>query len=234
MTVYALLFLYFAAGAAFEQSNQRARGGRPSGASVLLRFGGLLIALVVGLRYQVGADWFTYLQIFHLTSFADFSTALGNGDPGYQALTYLPDDILAKVDRASMAVSLETRVPFLDHRVAELAARIPLSLKVRGSKGKHIVRQLLYGLIPPAMVERPKAGFAIPIGEWIKGPLRPWAEDLLSRESLQCNGLLDPGIVRRRWADHLSGRRDSTPALWAILMLQSWLREQQSATARAA
>jgi asparagine synthase (glutamine-hydrolysing) len=133
-----------------------------------------------------------------------------------------------------MAVSLETRVPFLDHRVAELAARIPLSLKVRGGKGKHIVRQLLYGLVPPAMVERPKAGFAIPIGEWIKGPLRPWAEDLLSRESLQCNGLLDPGIVRRRWADHLSGRRDSTPALWAILMLQSWLREQQSATARAA
>ena len=234
MTVYALLFLYFAAGAAFEQSNQRARGGRPSGASVLLRFGGLLIALVVGLRYQVGADWFRYLQIFHLTSFVDFSTALGNGDPGYQALTYLPDDILAKVDRASMAVSLETRVPFLDHRVAELAARIPLSLKVRGGKGKHIVRQLLYGLVPPAMVERPKAGFAIPIGEWIKGPLRPWAEDLLSRESLQCNGLLDPGIVRRRWADHLSGRRDSTPALWAILMLQSWLREQQSATARAA
>jgi len=89
MTVYALLFLYFAAGAAFEQSNQRARGGRPSGASVLLRFGGLLIALVVGLRYQVGADWFTYLQIFHLTSFVDFSTALGNGDPGYQALNWL-------------------------------------------------------------------------------------------------------------------------------------------------
>src|SRR3569833_170796 len=89
MTVYALLFLYFAAGAACEQSQLQARGGRPSGASVPLRCGGLLIALVVGLRYQVGADWFTYLQIFHLTSFVDFSTALGNGDPGYQALNWL-------------------------------------------------------------------------------------------------------------------------------------------------
>lgn len=234
MTVYALLFLYFVAGAAFEQSQQRARAGRPSGASIPLRFGGLLIALVVGLRYQVGADWFNYLQIFHLTSFVDFSTSLGVGDPGYQAFTYLPDDILAKVDRASMAVSLETRVPFLDHRVAELAARIPLSLKVKGGRGKHIVRELLYTMVPRAMVERPKAGFAIPVGEWIKGPLRPWAEDLLSPESLQCDGLLDAAIVRRRWADHLSGQRDSTPALWAVLMLQSWLREQRSARARAA
>lgn len=149
-------------------------------------------------------------------------------------VTYLPDDILAKVDRASMAVSLETRVPFLDHRVAELAARIPLSLKVRGGKGKHILRELLYGLVPRELVERPKAGFGIPVGEWIKGPLRPWAEDLLSRASLERDGLLDPAIVRRRWQQHLSGQRDSTPALWAVLMLQAWLREQQSTKARAA
>jgi asparagine synthase (glutamine-hydrolysing) len=150
------------------------------------------------------------------------------------AVTYLPDDILAKVDRASMAVSLETRVPFLDHRVAELAARIPLSLKVKDGQGKHIVRQLLYGMVPKALVERPKAGFGIPVGEWIKGPLRPWAEDLLSRSSLEADGLLDAAVVGRRWAEHLSGHRDSTPALWAVLMLQAWLREQRTATARAA
>jgi asparagine synthase (glutamine-hydrolysing) len=133
-----------------------------------------------------------------------------------------------------MAVSLETRVPFLDHRVAELAARLPLSLKVRGGKGKQIVRELLYSMVPRELVERPKAGFGIPVGEWIKGPLRPWAEDLLSPSSLAAEGLLDPTIVRRRWADHLSGRRHSTPALWAVLMLQAWLREQRSASARAA
>ena len=133
-----------------------------------------------------------------------------------------------------MAVSLETRVPFLDHRVAELAARIPLSLKVRDGKGKYIVRQLLYGMVPRDLVERPKAGFGIPVGEWIKGPLRPWAEDLLSQAALRDSGLLDPAIVRRRWADHLAGRRNSTPALWAVLMLQSWLREQRSSTSRAA
>jgi len=234
MFVYGLLLLYFVLGAAFEQSQQGARAGRPAGASVLLRFGGLLIAVMVGMRYQVGADWFTYVEIFRQTSLVGFWTAVGQGDSGYQALTYLPDDILAKVDRASMAVSLETRVPFLDHRVAELAARIPLSLKVRGGKGKHILRELLYGSVPRELVERPKAGFGIPVGEWIKGPLRPWAEDLLSRASLERDGLLDPAIVRRRWQQHLSGQRDSTPALWAVLMLQAWLREQQSTKARAA
>ena len=108
-------------------------------------------------------------------------------------VSYLPDDILAKVDRASMAVALETRVPFLDHRVAELAARIPLDMKVRGGRGKHIVRELLYGLVPRALVERPKAGFGIPVGQWIKGPLRPWAEDLLDPGKSSRRGL-----VRRR------------------------------------
>jgi asparagine synthase (glutamine-hydrolysing) len=150
------------------------------------------------------------------------------------AVSYLPDDILAKVDRASMAVSLETRVPFLDHRVAELAARIPLDLKVRGGRGKHILRKLLYGLVPRELVERPKAGFAVPVGEWIKGSLRPWAEDLLDPAAIRAEGLLDPDIVQRRWRDHLSGRRDSTPALWAMLMFQAWLRQQAGAAAAAA
>ena len=140
------------------------------------------------------------------------------------AVSYLPDDILAKVDRASMAVSLETRVPFLDHRVAELAARIPLSLKVRGGRGKHIIRQLLYREVPRELVDRPKAGFAVPVGEWIKGPLRGWAEDLLDPNLIHAEGWLDAALVQGRWREHLSGRRDSTPALWALLMFQSWIR----------
>lgn len=143
------------------------------------------------------------------------------------ALSYLPDDILAKVDRASMAVALETRVPFLDHRVAEVAARIPLDLKVRNGRGKYIVRELLYGLVPRELVDRPKAGFAIPVGEWIKGPLRPWAEDLLDPGVIRSQGWLDADIVQRRWRQHLSGQRDSTPALWALLMFQAWLGEQE-------
>jgi asparagine synthase (glutamine-hydrolysing) len=141
-------------------------------------------------------------------------------------VSYLPDDILCKVDRASMAVSLETRVPFLDHRVAELAARIPLGMKVRGGAGKHILRNLLYREAPRELFDRPKAGFGIPVGEWIKGPMRPWAEELLDPSRMAGDGWFDPVIVQRRWRDHLSGQRDSTPALWAVLMFQSWLTEQ--------
>lgn len=142
------------------------------------------------------------------------------------AVTYLPDDILVKVDRASMAVALETRVPFLDHRVAELAARIPLDLKVRGGRGKHILRELLYRNLPRELVDRPKAGFAIPVGKWIKGPLRVWAEELLDPRRLRHEGWFDAQVVGARWKEHLSGRRDSTPAIWAILMFQSWLDAQ--------
>ncbi len=150
------------------------------------------------------------------------------------AVSYLPDDILCKVDRASMAVSLETRVPYLDHRVAELAARIPLAMKVRGGSGKQILRKLLYREAPRELFDRPKAGFAVPVGEWIKGPLRDWAEDLLDPARMAQEGCLDPAIVQRRWRDHLSGRRDSAQAIWALLMFQSWLREQARPAALAA
>lgn len=149
------------------------------------------------------------------------------------AVTYLPDDILAKVDRASMAVALETRVPFLDHRVAELAARIPLRLKIGGGQGKQIVRKLLYGLVPREILDRPKAGFGVPVGEWIKGPLRPWAEDLLDPGLIRSQGWFDPETVGNRWRQHLSGQRDSTPALWAILMFQSWLAAEGEASSAA-
>jgi len=148
------------------------------------------------------------------------------------AVSYLPDDILAKVDRASMAVALETRVPFLDHRVAELAARIPLALKISDGKGKQVVRKLLYGLVPRELIDRPKAGFGVPVGEWIKGPLRPWAEDLLDPGLVRAQGWFDADVVQARWRQHLSGQRDSTPAIWAVLMFQSWLAAQDSQSSR--
>lgn len=151
------------------------------------------------------------------------------------AVTYLPDDILCKVDRASMAVSLESRVPFLDHRVAEVAARIPIEMKISGGgQGKQILRRLLAKEVPVELFERPKAGFGIPVGEWIKGPLRPWAEALLDPSRLADEGYFDPAIVQRRWHDHLSGQRNSTPALWAILMFQAWLADQKGALELAA
>lgn len=150
------------------------------------------------------------------------------------AVSYLPDDILTKVDRASMARSLETRVPFLDHRVAALAARIPLSMKIRNGKGKHILRQLLFREAPTHLFDRPKAGFGIPVGQWIRGPLRPWAEELLEPKRMAHEGWFDPSIVQRRWQDHLAGRRDSTPALWAVLMFQAWMQEQKGRLSLAA
>ncbi|MEO7813879.1 MAG: asparagine synthase (glutamine-hydrolyzing) [Sphingomicrobium sp.] len=144
------------------------------------------------------------------------------------ATGYLPDDILTKVDRAAMAVSLETRVPFLDHRLAAVAARIPLSLKVHRGTGKQILRNSLFTRAPAALFDRPKAGFAVPVGEWIKGPLRDWAENLLDPRRLAVEGWFDPAIIAARWADHLSGRRDSTAAIWSILMFQAWLDEQKA------
>jgi asparagine synthase (glutamine-hydrolysing) len=150
------------------------------------------------------------------------------------AVSYLPDDILCKVDRASMAVGLEAHVPYLDHRVAEMAARIPVRMKIEGGTGKKILRTLLYQEAPKRLFERPKTGFGIPVGEWINGPLRDWAEDLLDRDRMASEGWFDPEPVLRRWRDHLSGRRDSTAALWSVLMFNAWLRtRQEEATATA-
>lgn len=139
-------------------------------------------------------------------------------------LTYLPDDILAKVDRASMAVSLENRVPLIDHRVFEFAWRLPLHQKIRDGRGKWILRQVLDRHVPGELIDRPKMGFGIPLGEWLRGPLRDWAEDLLSVHSLNSAGLFNAPMVRAKWARHVAAREDASYALWSILMATDWYR----------
>jgi asparagine synthase (glutamine-hydrolysing) len=137
--------------------------------------------------------------------------------------TYLPDDILAKIDRASMSVSLETRLPLLDHKLVEFAWSIPMKMKIRDGKGKWLLKQLLYRRVPRTIMDRPKVGFGIPLEHWLRGPLKEWAEHLLSQEHLQKYSVFNPVPVKKIWRLHKSGKRNFQHVLWNVLTLQAWL-----------
>ena len=142
-------------------------------------------------------------------------------------VSYLPDDILVKVDRAAMGVSLEPRVPFLDHHIYEFASKIPLAMKLKNGVGKLILRDILYRYVPKDLIERPKMGFGVPVADWLRGPLKEWAEELLGESRLRSQGFFYPEVVRQMWSEHLSGARNWQSQLWAVLMFQAWLENNE-------
>ena len=137
-------------------------------------------------------------------------------------MSYLPNDILTKVDRASMFHSLETRAPFLSRKVFDFAWSLPMDAKIKNGTGKNILRDVLYRHVPKPLIDRPKSGFSMPIGRWLRSELREWAGDLLSADTIAKSGLLDASAVQSCWAEHLSGRQDHENLLWSVLMFQMW------------
>ena len=146
----------------------------------------------------------------------------------FDSMTFL-EGVLAKVDRASMGNSLEVRVPLLDHRLIEWAWKLPLSVKHRDNSMKWCLRQVLYKYVPRNLVDRPKAGFSAPIGQWLRGPLREWAEARISERALLDLGLFNPVPVRRVWEAHLAGKVDASSNLWSVILLQDWLQNAELA-----
>jgi asparagine synthase (glutamine-hydrolysing) len=144
-------------------------------------------------------------------------------------VNYLPEDILTKLDRASMATSLEARVPFLDYRLVEFAWRLPFDFKIHQGRGKRILRSVLGRYVPPDLFERPKMGFNLPLRQWLRGPLRPWAEELLDPKKLNQQDVFEPVPVRTAWMEHLSGKRNASGRLWGILMFRAWHQEWMKA-----
>lgn len=162
---------------------------------------------------------------FHMVAL-DTDVSLAEHMLAHELVTYLPDGQLTKVDRASMAVSMEARVPILDHRVVEFAMGLPVDMKIRGETGKFILRQVLHQQVPSSLFERPKQGFHLPLRSWLRGPLREWTESLLAPAKLHGGGLLNPEPIEQMWQEHISGRRDRVDHLWPVLMLQSWLEQR--------
>jgi asparagine synthase (glutamine-hydrolysing) len=185
----------------------------------------LYLGMVSHLRNP--ADWVIGGQEppTHLTSLRPQLGGLGAVERmmALDAISYLPDDILVKVDRAGMGVSLESRVPFLDHRVVEFAWSLPLTYKLREGQTKWPLRQLLYRHVPRELIDRPKMGFGVPLHDWLRGPLREWAEELLGEARLAREGYFHAAPIRQIWAEHLSGRRNWMAQLWNVLMFQAWL-----------
>ena len=143
------------------------------------------------------------------------------------AMAYLPDDILVKVDRAAMHVSLETRAPYLDHRVAEFAWTLPLHMKIRNGEGKYLLRRVLDRHVPRRLIDRLKTGFGVPVGSWLRGPLKEWTEEMLNPNKIKQQGFFNPNPIRQKWNEHLSEKRNWSSQLWNILMFQAWLESTE-------